>query len=170
MPVPTTNQDFDWIGTADLVITCAALGIAFWAAKTAVETLKNQRTTNDVALALSLFDKINSYWDMAINNPAQNQYCIGQILAYFETASGLFNRKVLSHHASEILSHHIVEVWSKMRASESGAQFIDQLRSSATTFDELGKFFREYQSKALADDTFRNRSWDAPVDKNNIRT
>lgn len=170
MADPTTNSGFDWIGIADLLVTCAALGIAYWAAKTAVETLKNQRTTNDVALALSLFDKINNYWDMAVNNPAQNQYCLGQILAYFETAAGLFNRQVLSYHASEILSHHIVEVWSKMRASDSGKQFIDQLRSSATTFDELNIFFREHQTKTLADGTFRSGAWDSPIDKNNVRT
>jgi hypothetical protein len=166
----TISSCADWIGIADLLVTCTALGIAFWAAKTAVETLKNQRTTNDVSLALSLFDKINTYWDMAVHSPAQNQYCLGQILAYFETAAGLFNRKVLSKDASEILSHHIIEVWSKMRASPSGDQFINQLRSSATTFDELNKFFREHQSKALADGTFRNGSWDSPIDKNNART
>lgn len=166
----TTSYGYDWIGIANLIVTGITLCIAFWAAKTAVKTLKNQRITNDVTLALSIFDKINSYWDMAIKEPAHKNYCLGQILTYFETAAGLFNRRVLSHDASEILSNHIIEVWSKMRASPSGAEFIDQLRSSATTFDELNIFFQGYQSKALADDTFRSGAWDSPIDKNNIRT
>jgi hypothetical protein len=125
MTIQTNSQCIDWIGLAELVVTVVALCIAIRGAMIAFQSLENQRSTNDVALALDLFNKINGYWDMVVTNPENNKYYLEQILTYFEVAAGLFNRRVLSDDASEILGHHIVEVWTKMRLSESGKHFLE---------------------------------------------
>lgn len=114
-----------------------------------LRTFFHQRTSNDVSLALSLFAEINRYWDRISTGEGEVEYNYGQILAYFEVACALFNRKILTSDANSILGDHIVEVFATLQASERGREIIKRCRSSNSTFSELERFGKLRFSQAL---------------------
>jgi hypothetical protein len=137
----------EWTGSLS---SFGALLVAGWAALIGIETFKHQRTSYDVQMALTLFDKINFYWDRCVDGDGKDyEYNIGQILAYFETASMLFNKRILTKQAAPILKDHIIESFCALRSSEDGAELIAQCCSSSRTFEELKEFLNEHQPTAL---------------------
>jgi hypothetical protein len=127
----------DWISAVATVVTAV---IAYWAGSLAVASLRQQRTSSDVQLALGIFENINSYWDRLVDKPEDSTYNMGQILAHFEIASALFNRSILSDGALPILKDHIVEVFSRLQASEDGTRVMKECCSSSSTYIELRRF------------------------------
>lgn len=105
-------------------------------------------------LALSLFADINRYWDRIVDEKGDHKYNYGQILAQFETAAALFNRKILGNEGQIVLKDHIVEVWLSLSSSEHGKELIEQCRSASATFTELESFFKIHQPTALLADKF----------------
>jgi hypothetical protein len=134
----------DWIAAVAAVVTAAV------AIKLGFQTFQHQRTTADVQLALSLFERINVYWDRLTDSKSANyQYDMGQILAQFELAAMLFNTKTLSGGALPILKDHIVEVFTALQLSDEGQKIIGLCKSSPDTFSELTKFSRQHMPTAL---------------------
>ena len=127
---------------------------ALYAAIVGLKTFRHQQTTNDVSLALAIFEQINRYWDRADEKIGSQAYNFGQALAYFEVASGLFNDGILTNQASKILKDHIVEVFTSFHVSVSGKRLLDHCQSSGTTFSELRKFADQHFSKALLAQAF----------------
>lgn len=143
---------------AGLLLSAIALCVAILGVRTALKTFENQRTSNDVQLALNIFERINHYWDRSISDADKRAYYVGQILAYYEVSATLFNRGAMAEDAACILKDHIVEMWAKMLESESSRALIENVKSSSTTFSEMEKFFRSHLPKSLADKTFRENS------------
>ena len=82
---------------------------------------------------------------------------MGQIFAQFEIASRLFNDRILTNDALPILKDHIIEVYTLVQSSDYGKKFIEDCRSSPTTFEELSKFLKVYFPKALLAQQFTER-------------
>jgi hypothetical protein len=127
----------DWLGAGSAVVGVAIAALVAWQG---LRAFLHQRTTNDVALALSLFAEINRYWDRISSREGDAEYNYGQILAYFEVACALFNRQILTTAANSILSDHIVEVFSILQTSEGGKEILRRCRSADSTFSEIEKF------------------------------
>lgn len=125
-----------------------------------LNTFRHQQTTNDVVLALAIFEQINRYWDRADEHGGSN-YIFGQILAYFEVAASLFNDGILTKQASKILRDHIIEVFTSLQTSNAGREVIEHCRSSGTTFDELQKFAKTHFPRALLAQAFSDQRSDA---------
>jgi hypothetical protein len=136
----------DWISAFSAAIGVLIAGIAAWFG---LRTFQHQKTSNDIALALSIFAEINRYWDRISSSDADQDYNYGQILVYFEIACALFNRKMLASDANAILGDHIVEVFSILQSTDSGREIIRKCRSSDTTFAELEKFGKKRFPQAL---------------------
>lgn len=136
----------DWLSFLANLIT---VSIAFYAAFIGLRTLRNQLTSSDVSLSIELFKEINRYWDLLSEKGEKYDYLMGQILAHFEIAAGLFNRGVLTEQARLILGDHIIEVFSRLKMSSDGEALIDQCCSSPTTFEELKKFASARMPSAL---------------------
>jgi len=143
----------DWVSAASAAVTTIIAGVAAWVG---LWTFRNQRTASDVGLALSIFGEINRYWDRLSANSAEYDYNMGQILAQFEIAAGLFNRGVLTSDAEAILADHIVEVFSQIMSSSSGEELLKRCCSATTTFQELQNFIRKKMPQALNSLEFRN--------------
>lgn len=145
----------DWVAALANVVT---VGVAAFAAYYGVRTFQHQRTSNDVQLALGIFDVINRYWDRLIDSKGANyDYDMGQILAQFETAAMLFNRKVLTNDALPILKDHIVEVFGSLVTNDEGGKLIQACCSSPDTFKELKTFFKDHTSTALNAISFQQK-------------
>jgi hypothetical protein len=127
------------------------------AAWVGLRTFRSQRTASDVQLALGIFGEINRYWDRISDKSGSYEFNIGQILAQFEIAAGLFNRSVLTKEATDILGDHIVEVFTHIRTSPGGEGLIEQCRSSHSTFSELNKFIKKKMPQALNAIAFREK-------------
>jgi hypothetical protein len=136
----------EWLASGAAVSGAIVAVIAAWVG---LRTFLHQRTSNDVALALSLFAEINRYWDRISLAQGEAEYNYGQILAYFEIACALFNKNILSSDANSILGDHIVEVFAVLQASENGRAIIKTCKSSSSTFSELEKFGKSRFSQAL---------------------
>lgn len=141
----------DWLS---VIIASVGIAIAAWAAFVGLRTFQHQQTTNDVSLALTIFEQINRYWDRADEEFGNRNYNFGQILAYFEVASGLFNDKVLTEQARKILKDHIVEVFASLQSSEAGRDLLEHCRSSGNTFSELNKLAKTHFPEALLAQAF----------------
>lgn len=134
-----SNSIPDWISAIASAVT-ALVAIYLGAI-----TFRQQRTSNDVQLALSIFSEINRYWDRITDNGSNNyDYHMGQVLTKFETAATLFNKHALADTAQSILKDHIIEVFCAIKASPDGDNLIATCRSSPDTFKELRKFLRHY--------------------------
>jgi hypothetical protein len=142
----------DWISAASSVFTA---GIAVYAANVGIKTLKHQRDSANIAVAVNLFDRINGYWDKMQEPNSKPDYCLGQVLAYYETAAALINNKHLSDPAELILKDHIAEVWSKLTDDPYHREIIKKLESSDTSFSELKKFVNAYVPTMLRERAHR---------------
>ena len=112
----------DWIAGISAAITA---GIATWIG---LVTLKQQKTTADIQLALNIFNSINLYWDRLTDKPNEcYNYNIGQILSQFELAAMLFNREALGDEALPILKDHIIEVFTSIRTSDNGPSLLSSI-------------------------------------------
>ena len=150
----------DWLSFAANATTA---GVALYAAAVGLKTFNSQRTSTDVSLSLTIFAEINRYWDQLSKDASDYDYNMGQILAQFEIASGLFNRGVLTNQATLILGDHIVEVFTQLRASSDGQDLIDRCCSSDTTFEELKRFAASRMPQALNVAQFRAAREDGQV-------
>lgn len=144
----------DWIAALS---TLAAAVIAGIAAGVGLKTFRSQRTASDVQMALGIFNEINRYWDRLSEQPNNYEYNMGQILAQFEIASGLFNKNILTDDATLILGDHIVEVFSQISMSPDGIRLLETCQSSHSTFQELKKFIRDRMPQALNTADFHNQ-------------
>lgn len=136
----------DWISAISAACGVVIAAVAAWFG---LKTFRHQKTTNDVSLALGIFQDINRYWDRIASKDGDQEYNYGQILAYFEIACALFNRSILSSHANAILGDHIVEVFMVLQSTEGGKEIIQRCRSADSTFVELEKFGRKRSSQGL---------------------
>ena len=137
--------------------TFGGAAVALVAAGVGLRTFRSQRVVSDVQLALSIFSEINRYWDRLSENLGSYEYNMGQILAQFEVAATLFNKRVLAEKASTILGDHIVEVFSQIKASPEGDALLERCKSADSTFVELHIFIRERMPQALNALEFRTR-------------
>jgi len=136
----------EWL---EALSTFAGAAVALVAAWVGLKTFRNQRAASDVQLALGIFAEINRYWDRLSENSGSYQYNMGQILAQFEIAAGLFNNKILEEKAAIILADHIVEIFCQIKDSPDGAALLEQCKSSEATFSELKKFINKRAPQAL---------------------
>jgi hypothetical protein len=148
-----TSTSPEWSSALSAATGVLIAGIAAWFG---LRTFRNQKTSNDVTLALGIFGEINRYWDRISASEGGQEYNYGQILAYFEVACALFNRKILASEANAILGDHIVEVFSILEATENGREIIKKCRSSDSTFEELEKFGKKRFPQALKTLAFAN--------------
>lgn len=143
----------DWISASSSLLAASVAGYAAWVG---LATFKRQRTTSDIDFAFKIFTEINRYWDRITDNQS-NDYNMGQILAHFEIAASLFNRRILSTDANSILRDHIVEVFTLIQSSDGGKSLLDRCGSSESTFLELTKFARENMPQALSVQKFHEQ-------------
>jgi hypothetical protein len=134
---------------AEWIAAIAALVTVFIAAWIGLQSFRQQRTSADVQLALSVFGEINRYWDRIADTDSgqakhDTAHDIGQILGQFELAAALFNRRTLSKAALPILKHHIIEVYTSLINSEHGRKLIDDCRSADSTLVELDSFLKRH--------------------------
>lgn len=127
----------------------------------ALRTFAHQRTANDISLAMQVFSEINQYWSRIseldpkdIKYIDKYEYNMGQILTYFEISCAMFNKKILTKDASDVLSDHIIEVFSQLESTDNGMRLISKCVSSDETFCELKKFAKCNFPKALKASTF----------------
>lgn len=140
-------------GISDVVTACAALaalGLGYY-------TFSKQKTSSDIQAVLSIFNRINEYWDKVANNCALKDYYLGQILVYFESACFLANNNIISDQAFRCVSDHIYEVWVKLNESEESRERVDSFVSSPTTYCEIKQFVREYEIKSGKVASWRER-------------
>jgi len=137
----------DWIAA---LASTGALAVAGYAANIGLSTFRQQRTASDVELSLGIFADINRYWDRICDSGDNYEYNIGQILAHFEIAASLFNKKVLTEQARLVLSDHLIEVFSSLQASPEGKSLMARCRSADATFSEIKCFLRENLPQALS--------------------
>jgi hypothetical protein len=148
----------DWIGAASTLVAALIAAVAAWIG---LRAYKDQRTTSDVGLALSIFGEINHYWDRLSEDSGKYEYNMGQILAQFEIAAALFNNRILTKDANVILADHIVEVFTQLNSTTEGETLIERCCSSPSTFKELRSFVNERMPQALNSLDFKTRrTWD----------
>lgn len=158
----------DWTAVPPFVSAVSgllAVGVGSIAAVIGLKNLRHQRTTSDVTLALAIFRDINRYWDRLQDNPDCNyDYEMGQVLAHFEIAATLFNRKALNKAALPILKDHVVEVFTLLKTTPRGEELIGKCCSSPSTFSELQSFLRAHLPTALNALVFRENGSDSTGD------
>lgn len=145
-----------------LPASCGVAGviIAGITATIALKRFGHHRTVSDVGLALTVFERINFYWDRLDNGTGNSSYNYGQILAHFEVACALFNKNVLTEQAESILGDHIVEVFTALKTSANGKAILSLCKSSDETYDELEKFAQERFPQSLLAQAFGDQKLD----------
>ena len=135
------------LGSASEVATAI---VAFAAFAFGFYTFSRMKTASDVETVLSIFDRINGYWDTYLSDDAKRHYCLGQILSYFENACFLANQGVISDKAFSCVSDHIFEVWTKINADEGMRADIESYISAPTTFCEIKSFVSRRRHSPLS--------------------
>ena len=74
---------------------------------------------------------------------------MSQPLSYFEISCSMLNKGVLTKDASDVLSAHIIEVFTSLEMSDFGKSLIEKCRSSNQTFDELRLYSKRKFPQAL---------------------
>lgn len=149
----------DWLSSITSIITAVVAGVA---AYYGIRTFQHQRTSYDVSLSLDIFRDINGYWNRITEDPSSYDYNIGKILAHFELAATLFNKRVLTKNALPILKDHIIEVFTRLSMDENAKRLIDSCCSSRGTFSELQAFLKTHLPTALAALEFQNEKRASP--------
>ena len=129
-----------------LTVMFAAIALAFgWF------TFSRQKTSSDVETMLSIYGKINEYWDRFIDEKQSSTsvYNMGQILSYFENACFLVNKKIVSRDASACIEDHIYEVWTNLNNRVDSKEYFEKFVSADSTFCEIKKFVKNYDVRKI---------------------
>jgi hypothetical protein len=138
-------QAADWIALWSLVVACISLAVALFA------ILKGNRNAS-VATLVTLYEAIRQAWQRFEGAAQEDErwYELCELINLFEITAAILNEKSFAGHSKSLMKDLLEEALGKITGDAWAQPKIQEMLTSDTTFEHIGKFYKAKKADTLS--------------------